>query len=513
MEIRRRITCNDASVSPGCFVCSLLIAHCSKEAAVSTPARAVTTDQSWLARRFRFAERNTNLRTEVLGGITTFFVMAYIIFLNPVILTLNNDPAAQSAGAVPPFGALVTATCLAAAIVTIAMGVFTNYPFAAASGLGLNAVVAFDLIAVRGLPWQAAMGVIFMEGLLITLLVFTGFREAVFNAIPLTLKRAISVGIGLFILFIGLVNAGFVQRGAEGGTPVTIGNFAQLPVGMALLGLLIMLLLMSRGVKTALLAGIVITTLIAIVIRTFAPGAQVSTVPTAADIRSLPPLQSLFSAQNYNFSTVGAGFNFGAFNALGLVTALLVIFSLMLSDFFDTMGTIVGVGEEAGFLDERGRLPGANRVLLVDSLAAALGGLFGVSSVTTYIESAAGVAEGARTGLASVVTGLFFLLAIAFAPFAGLVPPEATAPALIIVGFLMFSAVRDIDVTNLLDGFPALITLIMMPLTYSITNGIGAGFIVYVFLRLVSGRSREIHPLLWIVTLSFVIFFLIPLID
>jgi len=486
--------------------------HTHKEARVSASARGVAADQSWLARRFRFAERNTNLRTEVLGGVTTFFVMAYIIFVNSSILTLGNDAAAQAANVVPPFGGVVTATCLAAGIVTIAMGVFTNYPFAAASGLGLNAVVAFDLIATRGLPWQAAMGVIFMEGILITLLVFTGFREAVFNAIPLVLKRAISVGIGLFILFIGLVNAGIVQRTpTEGGTPVTIGNFAQLPLAMALLGLFITLWLMSRRVKTALLVGILLTTIVAIVIKALAPAAQVSVNASAANINALPPLATLFNAQNYNFSTIGAGFNFNVFSLLGLVPALLVIFSLMLSDFFDTMGTIVGVGEEAGFVDEEGRLPGANRVLLVDSLAAALGGLFGVSSVTTYIESAAGVAEGARTGLASVVTGLLFLAAIALAPFAGLVPQEATAPALIIVGFLMFAAVREIDVTNLMDGFPALITLIMMPLTYSITNGIGAGFISYVFLRLVSGRAREIRPLLWIVTAAFVVYFSQPL--
>lgn len=468
---------------------------------MSASARGVAANESWLARRFRFAERNTNARTEVLGGITTFFVMAYIIFVNSSILTLGNDTAAQAAGIVPPFTGVVTATCLAAAIVTIAMGVFTNYPLAAASGLGLNAVVAFDLIATRGLPWQAAMGVIFMEGLLITVLVFTGFREAVFNAIPLTLKRAISVGIGLFILFIGLVNAGFVRRTpTEGGTPITIGNLAQLPIVLALLGLFITLWLMSRRVKTALLVGILLTTIVAVVIKAIAPGAQVSVNGNAANIRTLafgPP----------NFSTLGSGFDFRVFNLLGLVPALLVIFSLMLSDFFDTMGTIVGVGEEAGFVDEQGRLPGANRVLLVDSLAASVGGLFGVSSVTTYIESAAGVAEGARTGLASVVTGLLFLAAIALAPFAGLVPQEATAPALIIVGFLMFAAVRDIDVTNLLDGFPALVTMLMMPLTYSITNGIGAGFISYVFLRVVSGRAREVHPLLWIVTLAFVVYF------
>ncbi|PLS77885.1 MAG: NCS2 family permease [Chloroflexi bacterium] len=508
------------------------------EAYVSTTAPRARSDTSALARHFRFAERNTDLRTEVLGGITTFFVMAYIIFLNPTILTLNRGAEPPL---VPAFGALVTATCLAAAIATIAMGLYTNYPFAAASGLGLNAVVAFDLIATRGLPWQAAMGVIFIEGLLITLLVLTGFREAVLNAVPLTLKRAISVGIGLFILFIGLINAGFVRvpvetitltgdatlsgptplgaLGAAGvqlgapATPVGIGNFTRLPVAVALLGLLLMLWLLSRRVKAALLLGIVLTTLIAVVIRLLVPGAAVSSVPTAANLSQLSVLP-------LDFSTIGSGFNFSAFNSptaaakgIGVVAALLVIFSLMLSDFFDTMGTIVGVGEEAGFVDEQGRLPGANRVLLIDSLAAALGGLFGVSSVTTYIESAAGVSEGARTGLASVVTGLLFLLALALAPFAGLVPPEATAPALIIVGFLMFAAVREIDVSNLLDGFPALITLIMMPLTFSITNGIGAGFVCYAFLRLVSGRAREIHPLFWVVSGAFVIYFLIPLLQ
>jgi len=505
---------------------------------VSTRVRSSTSNDSAVARYFRFAERKTNLRTEVLGGITTFFVMAYIIFVNPFILTLNGGAQPP---VVPSFTGLVTATCLAAAIITIAMGLYTNYPFAAASGLGLNAVVAFDLIATRGLPWQAAMGVIFLEGVVITLLVLTGFREAVLNAVPLTLKRAISVGIGLFILFIGLVNAGFVRvpvesitltgsatiagptplgvLGAQGvqlgapGTPVTLGNFTRLPVALALVGLLVTLWLMSRKVKAALLIGIVLTTLMAIVIKLVAPGAAVSSIPTAADL-------SQVSLQPLDFSTIGSGFNFSVFNSptaaaqgLGVITAVLVIFSLMLSDFFDTMGTIVGVGEEAGFVDEQGQLPGANRVLLVDSLGAAVGGLFGASSVTTYIESAAGVAEGARTGLASVVTGLLFLVALALAPIAGLVPPEATAPALIIVGFLMFAAVREIDVTNLQDGFPALITMLMMPLTYSITNGIGAGFITYLFLRVVSGRAREVHPLLWIVSLAFVIYFLLPLID
>jgi AGZA family xanthine/uracil permease-like MFS transporter len=273
-----------------------------------------------------------------------------------------------------------------------------------------------------------------------------------------------------------------------------------------------MLALMARGVRAALLYGILLTTAIAIIIKTLVPEASVSRVPTAADISAL-------RLEPIDLSTIGAGLNFSAFSSpgsaaqgLGVVTAMVVIFSLMLSDFFDTMGTIVGVGEEAGFVDAEGRLPGASRVLLVDSLGATVGGLFGVSSVTTYIESAAGVAEGARTGLASVVTGVLFLLALVLAPVAGLVPPEATAPALIVVGFLMFAPVREIDVTDLQEGFPALITLIMMPLTFSITNGIGAGFVTYVFLRLVRGRAWEVHPLLWLIAAAFLVYFALPLI-
>ncbi len=493
---------------------------------------------SWLARHFRFAERNTNLRTEVLGGITTFFVMAYIIFVNPFILTLNGSAQPPL---VPPFAGLVTATCLVSAVATLAMGLYTNYPFALAPGLGINAVVAFGLVATNGLSWQAAMGLIFVEGVLITLLVLVGFREAVFHAIPVTLKRAIGVGIGLFILFIGLVNAGIVRVPVESititgnaalsgatplgalpsqgvqvgapGTPVTLGNLTRLPIAMAIIGLLVTLWLMSRRVKAALLLGILLTTVIAMIIKWIIPGATVSSVPTAADIRQLQFLP-------LDFSTIGQGFNFTAFNSpaaaargLGFAAAVLVMFSLMLSDFFDTMGTVLGVGTKAGLVDKQGQLPRANRVLLVDSLAAALGGFFGVSSATTFIESAAGVSEGARTGLASVVTGLCFLLALVLAPFAGLVPPEAVAPALIVVGFMMFAQVRDIEVSDLFDGFPALMTMVMMPLTYSITNGIGAGFITYVFLRVVSRRAREIHPLMWIVTLAFLLFFLIPLIE
>jgi AGZA family xanthine/uracil permease-like MFS transporter len=406
---------------------------------------------SRLADHFRIAERNTTLRTEVVGGVTTFAVMAYIIFLNPFILTLNGSAQAPK---VPPFAGLVTATCLAAAIMSIAMGLYANYPFALAPGLGINSVIAFDLIATHALPWQAAMGVIFVGGILITGLVLAGFGDALLRAIPLPLKRAIGVGIGLFILFIGLLNAGVVRVPVE---TITISGAASFS-GPTTLG-----------------------TLATQDVRLGSPGTPV----TLGALTRLPV-------------------------ALAIVGLLLVMFSLMLSGFLDTVGTIVGVGERAGLVDAQGRLPGAQRVLVIDSLATALGGLFGVSSVTTYVESAAGVAAGARTGLTSVVTGLCFLLALALAPLASLVPPEATASALIIVGFFMFAAVREIDFGNLLDGFPALMTLIMIPLTYSITNGIGAGFITYCFLRAVSGRAREVPPLLWGISAAFVLYFLIP---
>ena len=461
--------------------------------------KRAATEQTGLARFFRFAERGTDARTEVLAGITTFFVMAYIIFVNPSIL--SSGPLE---GVGPPFNATLTATCLVSALMCIAMGLYSNYPFALAPGLGLNAVVAFQLILTDGLPWQAAMGVIFLEGLLITALVLTGFRQAVMNAIPLSLKRAISVGIGLFILFIGLNNAGFVRRGE--GTPMTLGALTTFPILLALIGLLLTLALLARKVKAALLIGIVTTTIIGVAAHYMF---QADTTAAVPGVQGALPTE----LQGPSFATIGAGVNFQVFNLLGVFAASLVIFSLMLSDFFDTMGTVIGVGEQAGFVNDKGDLPGSNRVLLVDSLAAAAGGAFGTSSVTTYIESAAGVAEGGRTGLTAVVTGVLFLLSILIAPFAGIVPAEATAPALIIVGFLMCGAIREIDWTDMSIGFPALLTITIMPFTYSITNGIGAGFITYVFLQVATGKARRVHPLLWFVALAFLVYFLLPIIN
>ncbi len=462
---------------------------------VRTPATppAAVGGESALERFFRIRERGSTVGTEVRGGVTTFIVMAYILVVNPVILSVLTQ------GRGPDFAATVTMTALAAGVMTLAMALYANYPFALASGLGLNAVVAFELILQRGLPWQAAVGVIFLEGVAITVLVLTGFREAVMLAIPLNLKRAIGVGIGLFILFIGLVNAGFARASGQPVPPVTLGVLVGWPIVISVVGLFLTAFLVVRGVRGALLIGIIGTTIVAVAIH-YATGADISSaegvqggLPTAF----VPP----------SFATFGAGLNFSVFQIVGVVTAILIIFSLMLSDFFDTMGTVIGIGGQAGFLDEDGHLPGVNRVLLVDSLAAAFGGLASASSVTTYIESASGVADGARTGLASVVTGALFLLAIGLAPIAGIVPAEATAPALIIVGFYMASIIRDIDFSTLEEGLPALLAITVMPFTFSITNGIGAAFVLYTFLKLATGKAGQVHWMMYLVSATFVVYF------
>ena len=455
-----------------------------------------------LERWFELQRRGATLSGELRGGLTTFMVMAYIIFVNPAILSFAGIPALQDQG--PSFPATQAATCLVAGAMTIAMGLVTNYPLAVASGMGLNAVVAFQLIAGMKLPWPAAMGVVVLEGLVITVLVLTGFREAIMNAIPAALKRAIGVGIGLFILFIGLVSAGIVKPGPPG-VPVTLGDLSSAPVAVAVLGLLLTLWLTARRSSGALLVGILASTVVAIAVNRITGG------------RAFPlPGQAVWPVVLVawpDFSSLGAGLDFSVFVQVGVVTALVTIFSIMLSDFFDTMGTVIGIGGEAGWLTPEGRLPRLNRVLLVDSLAAAAGGAAGASSATTYIESAAGVAAGARTGLASVVTGGCFLLALFFAPLAGVVPAQATAPALIVVGYLMSRVVREIPFADFEEGFPALLTLAVMPFTYSITNGIGAGFIAYCFIKLVRGKGREVAPMMYAASLAFVVYFVLPLIQ
>jgi AGZA family xanthine/uracil permease-like MFS transporter len=451
---------------------------------------------------FKLAERGTSVSTEIRAGVTTFMVMAYIIFVNPSIL--SSGPLEGSG---PPFLQTAVATALAAGILTIAMGLASNYPFALAAGLGLNAVVAFQLILGKGFRWEEAMAVIVWEGIIILILVLTGLREAIMDAIPMSLKRAIAVGIGLFILFIGLVNGGFVQGGV--GTPVTLGNLTTPAFLTFVVGLAVALALIARGTRAALLVSILVATILAIILRgIFGDAAGFGTG------QAILPERYFFDFSADNFSTLFAplGFLLSVWTRpeTAFITVALVVFSLMLADFFDTMGTVIGVGEEAGLLDENGRLPGIRSVLVVDSIGAIVGGAFSTSSNTTYIESAAGVSEGGRTGLTSVVVGILFLAAILIAPIAGIVPQQATAAALVVVGYLMFRNIKGIALDDIEDIFPALATMIVMPLTYSITDGIAAGFITYVFLKLVRGRAGEVHPLLWGSSFAFVLYFAIP---
>ncbi len=429
-----------------------------------------------IAAWFRFADRKTDLATELRAGVTTFMVMAYIIFVNPSILGAAGIDK----------GAAAAATALVAGIMTIVMGVAANYPLALAAGLGINGIVAFTLVAAQGLTPAGAMGVIVIEGIVITILVLIGFREAIMNAVPLALKRAIGVGIGLFILTIGFVNGGLVVQGQ--GTPVTIAFPNSPPVFVFLIGLVITIALYVLKIRAALIISIIVTTIIAFL-------AGVTSVPK--DIVLTP-----------SFSTIGQFDLTQVFSKLGLVTALLTIFAIMLSDFFDTMGTVTGIAAEAGLARDDGSVPDVGRVLLVDSVAAIAGGLAGISSNTTYIESAAGVAEGGRTGFASVVTGVLFLLAIFLSPIAGIIPAVATAPTLVLVGYLMFTLIRDIPVADVEEGIPALLTMILMPLTYDITVGIGAGFISWVVIKVVRRKVGAVHPLMWVVSIAFVVFFL-----
>src|SRR5437870_9453411 len=456
-----------------------------------------------VARYFRFAERSTDLASELRAGLTTFMVMAYIIFVNPIVLGYVGVPGLEGKGL--PFAPTLTVTCLTAGVLSMAMGLASNYPLVLAPGMGLNAVVAFELVAARGLTWPQAMTVVFLEGVVITLLVLTRFREAVMDAVPIGLKRAIGVGIGLFIAFIGFFTAGFVVKPPSGPLPVALGSMRGLPILVFLVGFVLTAWLMARRVRGALLLGIVLTTLVAIALNGLTAGWKGFATPGAAQL-------PVAIVQWPDFSTFGR-LDFEVAARLGLVTTVLVTFSIMLSDFFDTMGTIIGVGGKGGFLDREGRLPRANRVLLVDSLGAMFGGLANSSSNTTYIESAAGVADGARTGLASVVTGVLFLAAMFFSPLASVIPAQATAPALIIVGFFMMGIAREIPWDDYEEAIPAFMTMLVMPFTWSITNGIGAGFVTYAAIKLFRGRGRELHWMIYLACAAFVVYFCLPLIE
>ncbi|HWV26441.1 MAG TPA: NCS2 family permease, partial [Aeromicrobium sp.] len=445
--------------------------------------------------------------------------MAYIIVLNPIILSNVADAdgnflgAPAGGGAGSGFATIAACTALVAGVLTILMGVVANFPLALATGLGLNAFVAYS-VATK-MTWADAMGLVVLEGIIILVLVLTGFRKAVFEAVPAQLKTAIAVGIGLFITFIGLVDAGFVRTSGIPAPPVGLGiggNLSGWPVLVFCIGVLLTASLHARKVPGAILIGIAVTTVIAFIVEkiaevgpTVANGEVVNPKGWNLNVPSWP--DSL--VEKPDFGLLGEFSLFGSFERTTFVAAVLLVFTLLLADFFDTMGTMTAIGAEAGLNDEEGTPENAQKILIVDSLAAAAGGAAGVSSNTSYIESASGVGDGARTGLASVVTGVLFLLATFAAPLVEHIPNEAAVPALIVVGFLMMAQIKGITWDDDEIAIPAFLTIVVMPFTYSITAGIGAGFVTYVVLKIIKGKIAQIHALMWIVAVLFIVYFAI----
>jgi AGZA family xanthine/uracil permease-like MFS transporter len=486
--------------------------------ATAVTAQRTRRGQGAVDRFFRISQRGSTVGRELRGGLVTFFTMAYIVVLNPLIIGTQTDGTGAFLGGGDVSSALTkvaSATALVAGLMTILMGFVANYPLALATGLGLNAFVTFGIAKLPGMTWADAMGLVVLEGLIILVLVLTGFRTAVFHAVPASLRTAISVGIGLFITFIGFVDAGFVRRTATGPVPVELGVGGSLtgwPTLVFVAGLIIISVLLVRAVPGAILIGIVAATALGILVEAalhIGPSVSASgkanptgwglNVPVLPkDVIAVPDLGLL---GHFNL--------LGSFGAIGVAGALLLTFTLLLADFFDTMGTMVAVGTEGALLDEAGAPPNTERILIVDSIAAAAGGAASVSSNTSYIESAAGVAEGARTGLASVVTGVLLLVATVFSPLVKVVPYEAAAPALVVVGFVMMIQMRTIDWDDGETALPAFLTIVVMPFTYSITAGIGAGFISYVLLKLALGKVRQVHPLLLVTSGLFVLYYAI----
>jgi AGZA family xanthine/uracil permease-like MFS transporter len=471
------------------------------------------TGTSTLDRFFKITERGSSVSRELRGGLVTFVTMAYIVVLNPLIIgSFSADDAAAHKdllGGILPVPNVAAVTALVAGVMTILMGLVANYPFAIATGLGINSLVAVTI--APQMTWPEAMGLVVIEGVIIVLLVLTGFRTAVFRAVPPALKSAIAVGIGVFICLIGLVDAGFVRRlpdAAHTTVPVGLGiggSIASWPTAVFVVGLLITGILVARKVKGAILIGVLSSTVLAIVVEAIVQaGPSQGTNPKGWNL-GYPALPDQVVGLP-DLSLVG-DVSFGAWTRLPIITVCLLVFTLVLADFFDAMGTMTGLGKEAGLITKDGQLPNVGKALFVEGLAGAAGGLGSASSNTVFVESASGIAEGARTGLANVVTGLLFIGAMFLTPLYQVVPVEAAAPALVVVGAMLMSQVREIDFTDFSIALPAFLTIVVMPFTYSIANGIGAGFVSYVVIRAATGKARQVHPLMWVIALAFVAYF------
>ena len=474
-----------------------------------------TTGTSAWDRYFHMSERGSNLGTEVRGGVVTFVTMAYIVVLNPLIVGTAKDINGNFPGGGQDIGTAIAlvaaATALVAGIMTIFMGAYGRFPVAIAAGLGLNGFLAFGLAPY--MTWPQAFGLVVIEGAIVLLLVLTGFRTAVFHAVPDSLKYSIGAGIGLFIALIGLVDAGVVRPGVPLITFAVFGELAGWPIFTFVFGLMLMIILIALRKRAAILIGLLVTTVIAVVLESTQKIGAANTDP------SLPGLENptgwgltvpAIPETVIGFVDPSPLFKldlFGAFGAIGALAAGLAVFSLLLSDFFDTIGTVTGLATEADLINADGEVDHLGPILAVDSIAAMAGGLAGTSSNTAYIESASGIGDGARTGIASLVTGSLFLLAMFIAPLTKIVPYEAAAPALVIVGFLMMTQIRHIPFDDYAIAIPSFLTIILMPFTYSITNGIGAGMVSYVAIKIAQGKSKEISGLLWIIAAAFVIYF------
>lgn len=425
-------------------------------------------------KQFKLKEHNTNVKTEVLAGITTFMTMGYILAVNPGMLAETGMNQ----------GGVFTATALSSLIACVMMAFMANYPFALAPGMGLNAFFTYGVVFGMGHSWEFALTAVFIEGILFIVLSFFNVREAIFNSIPMNLKKAVSVGIGLFIALIGFVNAGIVI--AEGGTIVSLGDLTQPAPLLAIIGLILTGFLLAKKVKGALFFGIIVTTLIGLPM-----GVSYTPNGTFLGIFSAPPsLAPVFMKFEWTYILT--------------FDMLIVVFSFLFVDIFDTIGTLIGVSSKVGMLDKDGQLPRVKQALLSDAIGTTVGAMLGTSTVTTYVESAAGVAEGGRTGLTSLTTGVMFALALILAPLFGMIPGAATAPALILVGLFMMSPIKEIDFDDFTEAIPAFLTIVMMPFAYSIAEGIVFGMVSYVVLKVLTGKSKQVSPIMFILAILFV---------
>ncbi|GMA91271.1 NCS2 family permease [Homoserinibacter gongjuensis] len=457
-------------------------------------------------RFFRISERGSTIGTEVRGGLVTFVTMAYIVILNPIILSGKPDVDGNTLD----FAALGAVTALTAGVMTILFGLITRLPFAFAAGLGINAFLAFSVVGQ--VTWPEAMALVVINGLVIVLLAATGLRKLIFDAVPFALKIAITVGIGLFIAFIGFVNSGFVTATGEASPPVGLGiagSVATVPTLLFVITLVLTGILVALRVKGGILIGLITGTVIAVIVEAIwhigpmfsddgvNPGGWGLTVPALAGSPFQLPDLSLVGAVDF-------GFDLGK---VGIVTLIMLVFTLVFTNFFDAMGTMTGLAKEANLADEKGDFPSIKSALIVEGVGAVAGGLTSSSSNTVFIESGSGIGEGARTGFANLITGAMFLLAMFFTPLTSIVPTEIAAAALVIVGAMMMSQIRHIDLTDFAVLLPVFLTVTVMPLTYSIANGIGAGFISWVLVQALSGKARKVSPLLWVVAVGFLIYF------